>query len=129
MAYLVPDVIETVGLRAKSWNWRQQTKLPENALGLPSVVPLGVPLALTVWMLTRMLANPVVVSAARDTRSSWPLMPAGKGWGRKGVWRWGLLVGGCGWCSRSAGALPGTPMAGGGVGARGRGDKAPLAHP
>src|SRR2546426_11758772 len=87
MAYLVPDVIETVGLRAKSWNWRQQTKLPENAVGLPSVVPLGVPLALTVWMLTRMLANPVVVSAARDTRSSWPLMPAVKGWAWEGDWR------------------------------------------
>src|SRR5437867_11586634 len=101
MAYLVPDVIETVGLRAKSWNWRQQTKLPENAVGLPSVVPLGVPLALTVWMLTRMLANPVVVSAARDTRSSWPLMPAGKVWARKVIWRWELMVRVCDWSSVS----------------------------
>src|SRR2546427_8913285 len=95
MAYLVPDVIETVGLRAKSWNWRQQTKLPENAVGLPSVVPLGVPLALTVWMLTRMLANPVVVSAARDTRSSWPLMPAGEGLAREGIWGLGVMGRGC----------------------------------
>src|SRR2546428_8026289 len=108
MAYLVPDVIETVGLRAKSWNWRQQTKLPESALGLPSVVPLGVPLALTVWMLTRMLANPVVVSAARDTRSSWPLMPAVKGLGRKGVWGLGVLGEGCDWGRRSGVAPPGT---------------------
>src|SRR3989442_8091996 len=112
MAYLVPDVIETVGLRAKSWNWRQQTKLPENALGLPSVVPLGVPLALTVWMLTRMLANPVVVSAARDTRSSWPLMPAGKGWGRKGIWRWELMGGGFGWARGAGRPPPGTARAG-----------------
>src|SRR2546430_5220493 len=108
MAYLVPDVIETVGLRAKSWNWRQQTKLPENALGLPSVVPLGVPLALTVWMLTRMLANPVVVSAARDTRSSWPLMPAGKGRAREVVWRGGLLGRGRGRARRAGVAVSGT---------------------
>src|SRR2546426_3954491 len=112
MAYLVPDVIETVGLRAKSWNWRQQTKLPENAVGLPSVVPLGVPLALTVWMLTRMLANPVVVSEARDTRSSWPLMPAVKGWARELIWRWKLMVRGCDLASGSGVARAGTPMAG-----------------
>ena len=111
MAYLVPDVIETVGLRAKSWNWRQQTKLPESALGLPSVVPLGVPLALTVWMLTRMLANPVVVSAARDTRSSWPLMPAVKVWARKVIWRWELMVRVCDWSSVSVVACAGTAMA------------------
>src|SRR2546428_7897836 len=101
MAYLVPDVIETVGLRAKSWNWRQQTKLPENAVGLPSVVPLGVPLALTVWMLTRMLANPAVVSPAIDTRSSRPLMPPVKVCARELIRLFKLIVQVCDWFGES----------------------------
>src|SRR2546428_13270675 len=92
MAYLVPDVIETVGLRAKSWNWRQQTKLPENAVGLPSVVPLGVPLALTVSLLTRMLANPVVVSAARRLRANLRPILVGTARRREGVLVRGVML-------------------------------------
>ena len=77
IAYRVPAVIEMAGLKAKLWNCLQQVTDPEKA-DVPSGVPLGARIEETLWMLTLMLAKPVVVSEASDTRSSWPVAPAVK---------------------------------------------------
>ena len=77
IAYRVLAVIEMAGLKAKLWNCLQQVTDPEKA-DVPSGVPLGARIEETLWMLTLMLAKPVVVSEASDTRSSWPAAPAVK---------------------------------------------------